>query len=136
MVSGLSHLTLSVADLERSIAFYRDLLGLRLEASWDRGAYLAAGGLWLCLALASDAAVAPAQGYTHYAFALERDAFAQQVALLRRHGVPEWQSNRSEGASLYVLDPDGHRLELHVGDLAARLAHCRRHPYPGMRFHA
>ncbi|MCO1994833.1 hypothetical protein FA420_04920, partial [Pseudomonas aeruginosa] len=32
MLTGLNHLTLAVADLPASIAFYRDLLGFRLEA--------------------------------------------------------------------------------------------------------
>ncbi|MFB9570701.1 hypothetical protein ACFFRS_27370, partial [Saccharopolyspora hordei] len=39
---------------------------------------------------------------------------------------PIWKANRSEGASLYILDPDGHKLELHLGDLASRLAHFRQ----------
>lgn len=45
------------------------------------------------------------------------------------------RDNRSEGASFYFLDPDGHRLEAHVGDLASRLRTCREHPYAGMRFY-
>ena len=49
-VSGLSHITLAVADLDRSIAFYRDLLGCRPRAFWPGGAYLEAGSFWLCLA--------------------------------------------------------------------------------------
>ena len=39
--------------------------------------------------------------------------------------VPHWKHNRSEGASLYMLDPDGHTLEIHLGTLESRLAHYR-----------
>jgi hypothetical protein len=35
---------------------------------------------------------------------------------------------------LIVVDPDGHKLEAHVGDLASRLAACRQRPYAGMKF--
>lgn len=41
---------------------------------------------------------------------------------------------KSEGQSFYFLDPDGHKLELHVGDLASRLVQCREKLYFGMRF--
>ena len=35
-IEGVSHFGIQVADLERSIAFYRDLLGLELIARWVR----------------------------------------------------------------------------------------------------
>jgi catechol 2,3-dioxygenase-like lactoylglutathione lyase family enzyme len=34
-ISGILHTGLTVSDLDRSIAFYRDLLGLELIAQWD-----------------------------------------------------------------------------------------------------
>jgi catechol 2,3-dioxygenase-like lactoylglutathione lyase family enzyme len=34
-VAGFFHTGLTVSDLDRSIAFYRDLLGLELVAQWD-----------------------------------------------------------------------------------------------------
>jgi hypothetical protein len=49
-------------------------------------------------------------------------------------GVLEWRENRSEGASFYFLDPDGHKIEAHVGDLVSRLEACRQRPYAGMKF--
>ena len=135
MLTGLNHLTLSVHDLARSVAFYRDMLGLRLHARWDRGAYLSAGELWLCLSLDGQGAAALASpAYTHYAFSISQEDFAAFAARLRAAGVPEWQHNRSAGDSLYVLDPDGHRLEAHAGSLAQRLAACRAAPYQGMVF--
>jgi lactoylglutathione lyase len=36
-VTGVSHVGLQVRDLARSLAFYRDLLGLSVVAEWDRG---------------------------------------------------------------------------------------------------
>lgn len=69
MLTGLNHLTLAVADLPASIAFYRDLLGFRLEARWDQGAYLELGSLWLCLSREPQYG-GPAADYTHYAFGL------------------------------------------------------------------
>jgi catechol 2,3-dioxygenase-like lactoylglutathione lyase family enzyme len=37
-ISGLNHTSFTVSSLERSIAFYRDVLGLELEATWERNA--------------------------------------------------------------------------------------------------
>ncbi len=47
MLNALNHLTLAVSNLPASIAFWRDLLGLRLHAEWHTGAYLTCGDLWL-----------------------------------------------------------------------------------------
>jgi catechol 2,3-dioxygenase-like lactoylglutathione lyase family enzyme len=123
-VQGLNHLTLAVSDLERSVAFYRDLLGFEIRALWGDGAYLEAGPLWLCLSVDPAAKGAVRADYTHYAFDVapeDFDAFSDRVG----QQATVWKDNSSEGASLYFLDPDGHRLELHVGSLASRLAHYR-----------
>ncbi|MBT2374442.1 fosfomycin resistance glutathione transferase [Pseudomonas fluorescens] len=135
MLSGLNHLTLSVTDLNRSVGFYHDLLQLHLDATWDNGAYFSLPGLWLCLSLDPLRPCAPAAEYTHYAFSVAAADFSAQVERLRAAGVQEWRDNRSEGASFYFLDPDGHKLEIHVGDLASRLQACRDKPYAGMKFY-
>jgi catechol 2,3-dioxygenase-like lactoylglutathione lyase family enzyme len=135
MLTGLNHLTLAVTDLPRSVGFYHDLLQLRLDATWDHGAYLSLPGLWLCLSLDPARPSVPAAEYTHVAFTVGADDFAALVQRLRAAGVAEWRDNRSEGASFYFLDPDGHKLEAHVGDLASRLQACRTKPYAGMKFY-
>ncbi|AKU98055.1 Fosfomycin resistance protein FosA [Labilithrix luteola] len=127
VVRGLNHVTLAVADLERSLAFYRDVLGLRVRAHWPEGAYLDAGGLWLCLSVDDAARTEPHPDYTHVAFdvaAEDFDSLAGTISASSR----SWKENRSEGLSLYFLDPDGHKLELHVGSLESRLAHYRANP--------
>ncbi|WP_308915768.1 VOC family protein [Jannaschia sp. LMIT008] len=134
MIRGLNHVTLAVSDLDRSLAFYRDVLGLRVAADWPTGAYLEAGTLWLCLSVDDAARDRPHPDYTHMAFdvgAGDFEALRDRVAM---HAAP-WRENRSEGASFYFLDPDGHRLEIHVGTLATRLDRYRRDPPPGMRLH-
>ncbi|MGQ5522303.1 fosfomycin resistance glutathione transferase [Chitinimonas sp. PSY-7] len=132
MLTGLNHLTLAVRDLEESFRFYVDLLGAQPHARWDSGAYLSIGPLWLCLSLDPTRQPDAAQDYTHYAFST--NDFAATAMKLRNANVREWKVNRSEGDSLYLLDPDGHRLEIHAGDLTTRLAACRVGPYAGMVF--
>ena len=134
MLSGFNHLTLAVTDVPRSVSFYHDLLRLQLDATWDNGAYLSLPGLWLCLSLDPLRSTAPAVDYTHYAFTVDAADFTPLVEHLRAAGVQEWRDNRSEGASFYFLDPDGHKLEVHVGDLASRLQACLAQPDAGMTF--
>ncbi|PLR31488.1 fosfomycin resistance glutathione transferase [Chimaeribacter californicus] len=136
MLQGLNHLTLAVSDITASLNFYQGLLGMEVQACWESGAYLSCGPLWLCLSV--DAARCPAapenSDYTHYAFTIAQQDFTPFTERLRLAGVAIWKENRSEGDSFYFLDPDGHKLEIHVGSLAQRLAACRQSPYAGMVF--
>lgn len=136
MLKGLNHLTLAVSDIAGSIDFYHHLLGLPLHARWDSGAYLSCGDLWLCLSLDAQRHYIASQesDYTHYAFSIDENDFSAFVARLAQAGVTSWKENKSEGESFYFLDPDGHKLEAHVGNLAQRLAACRAKPYKGMVF--
>lgn len=136
MLTTLNHLTLAVSDLTRSVDFYHQLLGLKLHACWDNGAYLTCGDIWICLSVDEARRVIPADqsDYTHYAFSIGEHELAAFITRLEQAGVVSWKVNKSEGASYYFLDPDGHKLEAHVGDLAQRLAACRAKPYKGMVF--
>ncbi len=122
LVRGLNHVTLAVTDLERSIRFYRDVFDAEPAHVWDEGAYLRVGDAWLCLSLDPEAARQPRTDYTHLAFdigAADVEAFRRRA---REFGAVEWKENTSEGPSVYLLDPDGHRLEAHAGTLESRLA--------------
>lgn len=129
MISGINHITFSVRDLSSSIEFYRDLLGMRLHVYWETGAYLTAGEAWLCLSVGEPH---PAKDYTHVAFSLSEEKRVELHAKLAEARVEEWKRNTSEGNSIYLLDPDGHRLELHCGTLATRLAELETSPYKGL----
>ena len=125
-LTGLNHITLAAADLNRSFAFYCDVLGFRPQARWANGAYLALGDLWLCLT--SDNA-RPARDYTHMALTIKAEDFRNFTTRLRANAVVEWQDNTSEGMSMYFLDPDGHQLEVHAGSLHTRLKALAAAPY-------
>lgn len=129
MVSGINHITFSVLNLQQSIEFYRDVLGMKLRVYWDTGAYLTAGECWICLSLG---ATEPTKDYSHVAFTVSEEALLAIRRKLNQMGSIEWQKNASEGDSVYLLDPNGHRLELHCGTLATRLASLKHNPYKGL----
>ncbi|CAG9298119.1 hypothetical protein EV690_1514 [Celerinatantimonas diazotrophica] len=98
---------------------------------WQRGAYLSAGDLWLCLTLGEPC---PKADYSHIALSVEPGTFHALCQRLKEHLVPQWQDNTSEGESLYLLDPDGYKLEIHIGDLASRLKALESNPYQGLEW--
>ena len=133
MVSGINHVTISVQDLERSLNFYTNVLSLRPLARWHKGAYLLAGEAWLCLALDSQRGGVVSMEYTHMALSVPQESFAATVERLTSYGSPTWQSNRSPGDSFYFLDPDNHKLEIHVSSWRERLKHLVADPPEGFR---
>ncbi|MEZ4599016.1 MAG: fosfomycin resistance glutathione transferase [Syntrophotaleaceae bacterium] len=135
MIIGINHITLSVSDLERSFSFYTEVVGLKPVAQWARGAYLVAGEHWICLSLDHETRCGQRPEYTHVAFSVPAAAFSECANAIRSQGVSVWKENKSEGASLYFLDPDGHKLELHAGDLKSRLAALKEQPYEGLRLY-
>ncbi len=130
MITGVNHVTLVVRDLDRSLSFWHEALGLRLRARAERMAYLEGGSLWLCLECGTPA---PARDDSHLALSCAPEDFARLEARLA--GAPRWKANRSEGASLYLLDPDGHKIEIHLGTLGSRLAHYRASRPEGMEIY-
>ncbi len=138
MLAGLNQLTFAVSDVSRSFDFYVNILGFTPKVKWKTGAYLSLidkgslGDLWLCLSFDK---VADKGDYTHYAFTVSSEEIGAFLEKLRSAKIIEWKENRSEGESIYFLDPDGHRLEIHCGSLESRLQSCRENPYEGMIFY-
>ena len=136
MISGINHITLAVRNLDESFRFYHDVLGFRPLAKWPKGAYFLAGDLWVALVVDPCAREQALAEYTHIAFTVATEAFAGMLQRIRHAGARVWQENWTEGDSLYFLDPNGHKLEIHASDLATRLRTAQAHPWEGLEFFA
>ncbi len=121
MINGINHITFGVTDLEKSLAFYVDLLGLTLVTKWHKGAYLLAGQQWIALNVDENKDKVPTKDYTHIAFNVLPKDFTTLKQKLTQAGIKPFKENTSEGESFYFLDPDGHKLELHHNTLEDRL---------------
>ncbi len=113
---GPVHLT--VADLARSLEYYRDAIGLQVLSHEDGQASLGAGGLEL-LGLVEEAGVRPADGYAglfHFALLVpQRSDLARWLAHAARDRVPmTGMSDHFVSEALYLRDPDGHGIEIYA----------------------
>lgn len=118
----IGHVHLKVADLERSLAFYRDLLGFEVQQMFGREAvFLSAGGYHHHLGLntwqSKHAGPAPVNSAGLYHIAILYPERKDLALVLKRlfdadypltgaadHGVSE---------ALYMNDPDGNGVELY-----------------------
>lgn len=119
MINSLNHITLAVKDIHVSFQFYRDVLELQPLCRWDKGAYFLAGNFWFCLNVDPTREATPC--YTHYAFSVSSHDFSILTQRIIQSGIKLFKSNTSPGDSLYFMDPDQHKLEIHVGDWQSRI---------------
>lgn len=120
MIITMNHITLAVGDIKRSFDFYNNILGLKPLCRWNKGAYFLAADFWFCLNV--DENINPDPSYTHYAFSVTKENFQSLAQRIINSGATIFKQNSSEGNSLYFLDPDGHKLEIHVGNWQSRIA--------------
>ena len=113
---GAVHLT--VADLERSIGFYEEAVGLRTERREDGVAALSAGGEELVV-LHEEAGARPAgrhAGLYHFALLYSaREELARALQRLAATRTPiDGASDHGVSEALYVSDPDDNGIELYA----------------------
>jgi len=134
MTRAINHITFAVRDVEESFSFYTETLGLKPVVKGKSGAYLTAGETWIALnhdrSLRDD--IRP--DYSHIAFTCVQDEFDRIKARILDYGCIEWSENKSEGDSFYFCDPNGHKLEIHVGDLDSRLESMKADPWDEIQF--
>lgn len=126
MITGINHITLTSKDINRSFDFYCNILGLKPLCKWDKGAYFLVGEMWFCINY--DDNTIPTQDYTHIAFDLTQDDFENIKNRIIASDAIIFKDNISEGNSLYFYDPDGHKLEIHVGSWQTRIATKKINP--------
>jgi len=112
----LDHVSLNVVDRARSIAWYRNVLGLpqlNQPTEDDEPVFLGQPGLQFGLFQAqiqSPAREPESSGLRHIALVVGDLDAAQER--LRSHGVEFRYENHGNALSVYFRDPDGHVLEL------------------------
>ena len=122
----IDHVALMVTDLEKSIAWYQDALGLerRYREAWgDCPAMLCAGSTCVALfplrpAESSARTIGSAQPMMrHLAFRATYADLLEAEKNLQERGIPFEFRNHGISHSIYFADPDGHQLEITTYDL-------------------
>ena len=118
----IGHVHLKVADLDRALAFWRDLIGLEVtQRIGDQAVFLSAGGYHHQIALntwESAGGSPPSPGTTGlYHVALlypDRPALARALRALAAAGWPlDGASDHGVSEALYLRDPDDNGVELY-----------------------
>lgn len=117
---GIHHVALRVADPERSLRFYKDVLGLPEDRRFEddgrvRSIWLRAGDAMVMLERELKGRGSDMGSGHVLVFAVE--AGDDWEARLSAAGVP---IDDRTAATLYVHDPDGHRVGLSVYAFASR----------------
>ncbi len=106
---GVTHAVLNTPDIDASVAFYRDVLGMRVsDWSEHQMAFLRCGSDHHCVAFNQ----APWVSLNHVAYEMTSiDHFMRGLGRLRHHGItPEWGPGRhgpGNNTFSYFTDPTG-----------------------------
>ena len=118
----IGHVHLKVADLERALRFYRDVLGFELTQRYGRqAAFLSAGGYHHHIGLntweSEGGSPPPSNSTGLYHLAIAYPTRAELADALRRlmgAGISlEGASDHGVSEALYLRDPDGNGVELY-----------------------
>jgi len=119
----VGHIHLTVSDLDRSLAFYCDLLGFEISARYgDSAVFLSAGGYHHHIGLntwAGKSATPAPKGHTgmyHVAFLYpSRKELAKVLQkLIDAKYSPDGLADHGVSEAIYLRDPDGNGVELYV----------------------
>jgi catechol 2,3-dioxygenase len=116
-LTDVGSVTLKVADLRRSLAFYAGQLGLRVLQEGEGRATLGAGGRPI-VALDEIRGAPPqpprATGLYHAAILFpDRRSLGVKIAQLASEGISVGQGDHLVSEAFYLSDPDGNGLELY-----------------------
>ena len=118
LIDRIERVDLRVGDVERSLLFYRDVVGLEVAEQDERRASLRAPGGPVFLTLDSTGIDAPvrrtAAGLFHIAILFpSRSALGDALARLASAGMQIGAADHAVSEALYIDDPGGNGVELY-----------------------
>ncbi|SDJ57845.1 VOC family protein [Salimicrobium halophilum] len=118
-VTFVKDVTIRVADLEKSLQFYREVIGLNVLERKDGRADLTADGKTSILSLEEIENPVPKQrgraGLYHFAILLpEKSDLASVVRHSAEKRIPIGSSDHLVSEALYLNDPDGNGIEIYI----------------------
>jgi catechol 2,3-dioxygenase len=121
-LADIGHVHLKVADLDRAVRFYRDVLGFELmQRMGDEAAFLSAGGYHHHIGLntweSAGGSPPPRDSTGLYHFAIRLPTRAALARTLRRVLAADVRlsgaSDHGVSEAIYLRDPDGNGIELY-----------------------
>lgn len=111
-VTGINHVVLHVADLDRSRTFYMEALGFddRGSVPGMRASFLRCGMQGLDLFEMADSDVHGGEEMNHMALNVDAADVESLVVGLAEAGIDAFEM--SPRNSVFISDPDGHRIEM------------------------
>lgn len=112
-LAKISLVMLGITDFDKSIAFYRDRLGLKLSTQFEGFAFFDAGGVTLALSRGLAQATGKGAGATEVVFSVEHVRAAYDA--LRNQAVEFSNEPHTVSPGNWVAnfrDPDGHLLSI------------------------
>lgn len=118
MVKNMAFVAYSVADVARSLAFYRDTIGLTVAQNFgDKWVEFDVGGTTFGIGNGSPIGAAP--GSSQLTAAFEVDDVVAMRTRLKEHGVAVTDLHEGPSCtSCFVTDPDGNRFAIHQAKAA------------------
>ena len=119
-VQHLDHAAITVSDVGRSARWYEEVLGLERphQDMWGgRPLMVCAGETCLALFPPDGTPFEPPPNRTaismrHFAFRVDRENFAAAQERFKEVGISYKYEDHETCHSMYLADPDGHRVEL------------------------
>ena len=114
-VDGIDHVVLNVRDIERSKAFYMEVLGFGFRTEFARPdakmCFLRCGAQGLDLAEVREDEIHGGLEMNHMALRIAEGTIDEIVAELAKVGLTPVGVSHDPN-TVFILDPDGHRIEL------------------------
>src|SRR5437773_12555857 len=105
-VLGIEEIAFGVKDLERSVAFYQNVIGLSLRSRGPQQAWFRNGQQSLAL-FTTDRA----RSRQNFAFLIPHEKAGQGRRGLVAHGFSEESMQQDDSWTFYVCDHDGNKIE-------------------------